>query len=219
MKKKKIKTLLLENKSTFFYLVFSSMMLSLSLVGSLISNIFPFILGSSFLRIDMGMIFIFFTFSICGWRYGVLVLIGNFIIHPILPGTNIGFIELFVLGKTIYIITTIIYISITFATNKILKNKTLITSLLISSVITTVCLILLNGMIFTPIFLNVISNGYYSNNFTTLMKQYTLSDELKLIFIFQNYWVGIILVYGCFNIFTLTLYSIIISKITKYIKF
>lgn len=206
-----------KNRSKYFSLVFTAMTLSLSLLFSLISNFMPFILGAAFLRIDIGMVFIFLTFIISKWKYGLTVLVANFIIHPILPGTNISFIELFYIGKLIYIITSLFYISIFIFCYKIFNKKHILLSLIISIFSTTIIVTLLNGVIFTPIFLYLISNGFYSINFIELMQQYTTSN-LNLIFITSNYWGGISLVYGLFNLFLLSINSALFLIIFKNIK-
>jgi hypothetical protein len=55
-----------KNKSIYFPLVFSSLMLALSLITSMISNVVPFIFGVSFLRVDIGIGFIVLAFMASG---------------------------------------------------------------------------------------------------------------------------------------------------------
>ena len=200
----------MRNKSKYFSLVFSSLMLALSLITSMISNIIPFIFGATFLRVDIGIAFISLSFMVTGWKYGLITLLSNFIIHPFLPGTNIGFIELFLIGKIIFIITCLFFISFNFIFKKILKNKKIILIFLFSSTITTILMIALNGMVFTPIFFHIIDQNL-SINFIELMKQYE-SNEM-LILILPNYWAGIVLVYGTFNIFSLSINSLLLSNL------
>ncbi len=204
----------LKNKSKYFTIVFSSLMLALSLICSMISNVFPFILGSSFLRIDIGISFLALNFMISGWKYGTLVVLSNFIIHPFLPGTNIGFIQLFFIGKTIFLITCLIYVFFNFVIYKVINKKNLITPIFISSFLTTIIITILNGLLFTPLFFNIISNGQFSMNFVELAEQYKTS-WLQTLFIVPNYWGGIALIYGTFNIVSLGLNSWILLILTK----
>lgn len=205
-----------KNKSKFFPLVFSALMLSFSLISAMISNIIPFILGASFLRLDLGIAFILMAFFITGWRYGLIVLICNFIIHPFLPGTNIGFIELFFIGKTIFVITCLFFATFNIIGFKLLKNNNLAIVFLFSTILTTTLVTILNGLVFTPIFLNIINNSF-SLNFIELMKQYE-SSFLSSIFIAPNYWGGIVLVYGTFNIVSLGINSLILLGLFKRTK-
>jgi hypothetical protein len=71
-------------------------------------------------------------------------------------------------------------------------------------------MVALNGMIFTPIFFNLITNKALSLNFLVLMQQYETSG-MQAIFIVPNYWGGIILVYGAFNLVSLGLNSWLLS--------
>ncbi|MGL5733054.1 MAG: MPN527 family putative ECF transporter permease subunit [Metamycoplasmataceae bacterium] len=203
-----------KNRSIFFSLVFSALMLSLSLISATISNIIPFVLGASFLRLDIGIAFIAMSFFIAGWRYGLITLISNFLIHPLLPGTNIGLIDLFFVGKTIFVITCLFFVGFIAIGNKLFKKKNYALSLSFSIFFTTIIMTVLNGIIFTPIFLNIISNGSFSLNFIELMKQYE-SSSLSVIFIIPNYWGGIALVYGLFNIASLGLNSAILYGLNK----
>lgn len=209
--------ILIKNKSKFFPLVFSSLMLSLSLICAMISNVIPFVFGASFLRFDVGIAFISMAFFVSGWKYGLLVLLSNFIIHPFLPGTNIGFIELFLIGKTIFFITCSFYVLTTFIGFKIIKKNNSFFVFLISIITTTTVMTALNGLIFTPIFLNLISNGGLSMNFIELMEQYK-SSFLPSLFIAPDYWGGIVLVYGSFNLVSLSVNSFILSSLFKKIK-
>lgn len=206
----------LKNKSKYFSLVFASLMLSLSLLSSFLSNLLPFFIAP-FLKIDIGISFIFLAFIVSNWKYGLTILLANFLIHPLLPGTDIGFIQIFYIGKLIYIITCLIFVSLGLLIYTRIKNNKLLLSLFISSIITTIIITLLNGLLFTPIFLNIISNGTYSHNFIELMKQYT-ETNLNLIFIMPNYWSGIIFIYGLFNIISLTLNSLLFSILIKKTK-
>ena len=202
----------MKNKSKYFSLVFSSLMLSLSLISSMLSNIIPFIIGSSFLRIDIAIAFISLSFVVTGWKYGLITLLSNFIIHPFLPGTNIGFIELFFVGKIVFVVTCLLFICFNFIFKKILKNKKMFAIFFFSSFITTIIMIILNGIVFTPIFFNIISNQNLSINFIELMKQYEFSG-MQVILILPNYWAGIVLVYGTFNIFSLGINSVLLSSL------
>ncbi|MGL5590482.1 MAG: MPN527 family putative ECF transporter permease subunit [Metamycoplasmataceae bacterium] len=208
--------ILVKNRSIFFSLVFSALMLSLSLISATISNITIFILGSSFLRLDFGIAFITMGFLVCGWKYGLIILLSNFLLHPLLPGANIGLIDLFFIGKTIFVITCLFFIIFIAIGNKLFKNQNYILSLVFAMFVTTVLITALNGMIFTPIFLNIISNNSFSLDFIELMKQYEYSS-LSIIFLVPNYWGGIILVYGLFNIFSLGINSIILYSLNKII--
>ncbi|MGL5205682.1 MAG: MPN527 family putative ECF transporter permease subunit [Metamycoplasmataceae bacterium] len=206
-----------KNRSIFFPLVFSALMLSLSLISATISNIIPFILGSSFLRLDFGIAFISLAFFISGWRWGIITLISNFLIHPLLPGTNIGLIDLFFVGKTIFVITCLFFVIFIAIGNKLLKKRNYVFSLTFSIFLTTIIMTILNGIIFTPIFLNIISNNNFSLDFIELMEQYE-SSSLSIIFILPNYWGGVALVYGVFNIFSLGINSAILYGLNKVIS-
>ena len=204
----------IKNKSKYFTMVFSSLMLALSLICSMLSNLIPFILGSSFLRLDIGISFISLVFIVSGWKYGTLVLLSNFVIHPFLPGTNIGFIQLFFIGKTIFVITCLIYVFINFLVYKLNKKRSIFVAIFISSIITTTIIIILNGTIFTPLFFNIISSGHFSINFLELSQQYK-SSWLQTIFIFPNYWGGIVLIYGTFNLISLGVNSSVLLVLIK----
>jgi hypothetical protein len=103
-----------------------------------------------------------------------------------LPGTNIGFIELFFVGKTIFLITCLLFAFSNYGFKKIFKNKKNLFIFSLSSLTTTIIMVALNGMVFTPIFFYIISNKSLSINFLELMEQYQFS-AMQVIFIVPNY--------------------------------
>ncbi|MGL4343499.1 MAG: MPN527 family putative ECF transporter permease subunit [Metamycoplasmataceae bacterium] len=207
-----------KKKSKTYNLVFASFMLSLVIIFSIVSNFLPFPFNpASFLKIDLSVIFIFFTFYVSGSSNGIIILIISFLISPFLPG-SLGIVPIFLVGKLINTISNFLFC---FIALKILTKKMnysyfypIITSLLLTSFFMT----FLNIIIFTPIFFHLIDNNY-SLSFIDFANQYNQNKEISIFFFgIENYYIATCTLYLIFNLINYGIVSFSLIPTLKIIK-
>ncbi|MGL5640301.1 MAG: MPN527 family putative ECF transporter permease subunit [Mycoplasmoidaceae bacterium] len=176
---------------------FLSMILSLGVVFNYISTFIPFFIFS-FLNVDLSVAFLLLAFSLYGYwsAFFMCFAIGLFSIFWSTTG---------IIGPIILIVSNLSFISIYFLISKIIKIKNLeILNLFFSIIINAIFLAILNGMIFTPIFLNMFTD-IKTINFVEITNNYNSGlwyEKLKVYFMFiPDYWLGIFSLYISFNLF------------------
>ncbi|MGL4617186.1 MAG: MPN527 family putative ECF transporter permease subunit [Mycoplasmoidaceae bacterium] len=191
-----------------------SMLLSLGVVSNYISTFIPFF-TFAFLNIDLSIAFVLLAFSLYGYwsAFFMCFAIGFF---------NIAFSTTGIIGPIILIISNLSFISIYILISKLIRIKKMkMFNLFFTIIINSLFLVILNGMIFTPVFINVFTD-IKNMSFIEIANNYNNGlwyEKLKLYFMFiPDYWLGIFSLYISFNLFKFLINVIIFILFKKMIE-
>ncbi|MGL5591649.1 MAG: MPN527 family putative ECF transporter permease subunit [Mycoplasmoidaceae bacterium] len=176
---------------------FISMLLSLGVVFNYISTFIPFF-AFTFLNVDLSVAFIMLAFSFYGYW-------SAFFMSVAIGLLSIAWSTTGIIGPIILIISNLSFISIYFLVSQLIKMKKLtMLNIFISIIINAVFLAIINGMIFTPIFLNMFTD-IKTINFIEIANNYNSGlwyEKIKVYLMFiPDYWLGILSLYTSFNLF------------------
>lgn len=174
-----------------------AMFLSLGIIFNYVSTFIPFF-AFTFLNVDLSIVFVMLSFYLNGYWSAFFICFA------------IGFFGIFwstsgIIGPIILIISNLCFITIYFMFSILIKKKKLeILNLINSILVNSIFLAIVNGIIFTPIFLNIFTD-IDNMNFIEIANKYNSGiwyEKLKIYFMFiPNYWMGIFSLYTSFNLF------------------
>ncbi|MCT4469933.1 MPN527 family putative ECF transporter permease subunit [Mycoplasma sp. HS2188] len=206
------------SRRTIFKIVLSGLFLALAIITDFIGSFLPF---NSFLKFNFSLVFSLAAFRLLGFRWGLLILIGIFVIGP--SYSALGYDPAGLLGQGMLIISQAVFILFYLLIFKLFKEllsnhkhskREIYANLIaftISTFLASIALTLINLFIATPAFFYLFK--YLPNaSFWTLYKNYEANFKPFFFFI-PNYFLGGSVVFMSFNLANYLINSIFLFGI------
>lgn len=201
-----------ENR-TVFNIALSGIFLALVLIFQFLSSQFFSVFG--FLNINFTVVFIIVLYLATNYKYALAMLVLRFLISPAVGSgyTIIGILGHFILliSDLSYIIIFVVFHVIFIKYSKVNIYLNIALSFSIATILNALWMSILNGLIFTPLYLSLFSKGTIPANFI-----YYVENPPSIIDVFgiNSYWGIIFALYLSFNLINFTLVSFITSTVT-----
>lgn len=200
-----------ENR-TIFNIALSGIFLALVLIFQFLSSQFFSVFG--FLNINFTVVFIIVLYLATNYKYALAMLVLRFLISPAVGSgyTIIGILGHFILliSDLSYIIIFVVFHVIFIKYSKVNIYLNIAISFSIATILNALWMSILNGLIFTPLYLSLISKGTLPANFI----YYVENPSEFNVFGINSYWGNIFALYLAFNLINFTLVSFITSTVT-----
>lgn len=200
-----------ENR-TIFNIALSGIFLALVLIFQFLSSQFFRVFG--FLNINFTVVFIIVLYLATNYKYALAILVLRFLISPAVGSgyTIIGILGHFILliSDLSYIIIFVVFHVIFIKYSKVNIYLNIAISFSIATILNALWMSILNGLIFTPLYLSLLPGGTLPANFI-----YYVENPSKFnVFGINSYWGKIFALYLAFNLINFTLVSFITSTVT-----
>lgn len=201
-----------------FRITMTGLMLGLTILFNYLSQFGKF----SFLEFDFSLIFVYVTFFYI-WKPGAFIIILiRFAIGPSYSAFSYHPVSL--TGHSLLLITTIVFLATYWLMVKIFKMdkmndykrylKFKILTFLITIIVTTLFMYLINLILFTPLYFYILN---IINKPTIALSIEKWVDVKAFFFGMPSYWLGVALLFIGFNLMNLTFNSIIIFIIDSFV--